>query len=106
MLTNECGHHCTLKDGIERHCNCKECHNGNKEHIIIGYSPVSLNRDNPGIPAQTGTSGSNSDTSGKLGEWDSWVPSRTHGHTPDDSDTDSGKSWQSLPEILNSGGHA
>ena len=26
MITDTCGHHCGIKDGLEGHCGCDECH--------------------------------------------------------------------------------
>lgn len=28
MIGKYCGHHCGLKDGLEGHCPCIQCHNG------------------------------------------------------------------------------
>lgn len=27
-ITSKCGSHCGIKDGIEGHCNCDDCHKG------------------------------------------------------------------------------
>lgn len=43
VLTDDCGHHCVFKDGIERHCQCAECHGQVATfEEVIAYAEVEL----------------------------------------------------------------